>query len=1285
MIIKYIYKKMRFLCIFICLIIFSVAKAGALQERTTKNTIETKELRTDSLYLSQTTVPLEQVINQLPNRASWESFSKTYKDANIYIDPRSGKPASIIVSIPLIPGTGSNNNITIETLSRVLGHEITNVGKDIIKDVALKFLKENESTLNINTQELMEIRVGNPVDYLWQVFVTRQLNGIPIRDANIILTINHGNLVLLGAEKWGDIIIDQASSISKERALQIGFDFIGGQLANDIFIKQPHLEIIPVASNLGSTIGNGYEYILVWAYTFQRKGYLNTWEMLIDAHSGQLISFQDTNQYLAKKIVGAIYPWSNDECGTEGSAVNSAPMPYTDTGFAAPNNFTSLNGLYNYASGTATTTLSGTYVDVADWCGTISESSTTGDLDLGGTNGQHDCIRPAGHSNGDTFAARTTLFEMHWMNQIANGWASYPGLTTFSANVNVNMQCNAINGPSIDFYRSGGGCRNAGEIAGVLDHEWGHNLDSCDINATMSNPPDGFADAVAALRAHKSCVAKGYFWTWNKGCGQWTCPSNPSSTGYNCNGYGDCCMNCTGVRESDYAQHASGNAHTPINFTCINCGAGAGLCGKEMHCEGPPVAESLWDIAGRDLQAPPFNLDRQSAFEIAIRLLFIGSGNVTNWYACNCANGTSNGCGANAGYMQFVAADDDDGNISNGTPHMTAIYSAFNRHGIACASPVPSNSGCADGPVDAPVLTAIPLTNGVQLYWNSVPNAANYYVFKSTGPIGCDFGKAKIATVSGTTFTDEAMDCFPNHYMIMPVGNNISCLAPTSNCISVTSPYSSPANVTATPTAPNQVTVNWSSVPGAIAYNVYRRFTQCGSIIESKIASNVTGTSYIDNTVMGSVTYYYSVTSILPQCESGQGSWVQVIPSGACYLNPCFNGVASIANNQSNTCSLTLQWNPATSSCPSYSAVTYDIYRSTDPAFIPSPSNMIAQCQNGTSYTDSTVDHATRYYYIARAEDSGIGGGGPCNGGNIDTNLMRKNAVPTGPIVTTFTDDFESGMNNWTISSNWQQSTANPNSGIYSAWSNSLNNQICDLMTQAVPIVLPASAYMPTVHFWSLISLQTGNDAGIVEGSANGSNWAKLSMTPNYPGSTNSSARACLGINPQPAFTGFNPAFDKFYTADISSFAGGNFQVRFNCATDASVLWQGWFIDDVSIDYASFCATGNTAPGSIMNNLMISKSGNDLVLQWTAPASPCVTSDYGIYRGILPWTGYNHASITCNTGGTNYITPVDNGSYYFLSVAQNESNEGSYGMDYSGNQRPAASSPCLPQSIGTCN
>jgi hypothetical protein len=78
-------------------------------------------------------------------------------------------------------------------------------------------------------------------------------------------------------------------------------------------------------------------------------------------------------------------------------------------------------------------------------------------------------------------------------------------------NVNLNQTCNAYwNGTSVNFFKSGGGCRNTGEIAGVFLHEWGHGLDSNDGGGS-DNPGEAYAD-ITAICPRASCVGRGFPW-----------------------------------------------------------------------------------------------------------------------------------------------------------------------------------------------------------------------------------------------------------------------------------------------------------------------------------------------------------------------------------------------------------------------------------------------------------------------------------------------------------------------------------------------------------------------------------------------------------------------------------------------------------------------------------------------------------------------------------------------------------------------------------------------------
>jgi hypothetical protein len=188
----------------------------------------------------------------------------------------------------------------------------------------------------------------------------------------------------------------------------------------------------------------------------------------------------------------------------------------------------------------------------------------------------------------------------------------------------------------------------------------------------------------------------------------------------------------------------------------------------------------------RDLTAGPFNMSSETAFITGNRLFYLGSGNIGLWYTCVCGV-SSDGCGAVSGYMQWLMADDDDGSLLNGTPHMTALHAAFNRHGIACNVPAPQNGGCAGGPTAAPTLSGNASTGKAALSWTSVPGATGYWVYRSEGHAGCNFGKTRIADVTGLSFNDTGLlNGRQYYYNIVAHGGSQSCFGGASNCLTLT-------------------------------------------------------------------------------------------------------------------------------------------------------------------------------------------------------------------------------------------------------------------------------------------------------------------------------------------------------------------------------------------------------------------------------------------------------------------------------------------------------------------
>ena len=370
-------------------------------------------------------------------------------------------------------------------------------------------------------------------------------------------------------------------------------------------------------------------------------------------------------------------------------------MPFADVLVNGSTIYSDAGGNIGCATGNITSHLAGKFVRISDLCGAVNETSA-GNLDLGSgpTPASTNCNIPAGHSAGDTKASRSGFFELNQIIEQAKGWL--PDNTwlqsQLTANMNLNATCNAFwDGAAVNFFKSGGGCANTGEIAGVFDHEWGHGLDNNGVNPNIAGPGESIADIRAMLRLDVSCIGRGFF------------------PGGVCGGYGDVCTGtpadgCTGVRDINFANHQCNLPHTitwvKSGFTAAQCPPGhppcpasgqPGPCNRETHCEGMVAAEAAFDLHFRDLQAAPFNYDSNMALEVATRLLYLGAEPISNWYTCTAGGG----CGATGGYLSLLAVDDDNGDINDGTPHMTAIRAAFERHEIHCATPAAVNSGCA--------------------------------------------------------------------------------------------------------------------------------------------------------------------------------------------------------------------------------------------------------------------------------------------------------------------------------------------------------------------------------------------------------------------------------------------------------------------------------------------------------------------------------------------------------------------------------------------------------------
>ncbi len=114
-----------------------------------------------------------------------------------------------------------------------------------------------------------------------------------------------------------------------------------------------------------------------------------------------------------------------------------------------------------------------------------------------------------------------------------------------------------------------------------------------------------------------------------------------------------------------------------------------------------------------------------------------------------------------------------------------------------------------------------------------------------------------------------------------------------------------PANLVATLIAENRIDLRWDAVPGAYRYNVKRSLSQSGPFVT--VGQYVSGAAYSDLSVQNGATYYYVVTALNSNAESGNSNIVKVTPqvgqSGNGLVGQYFNDTGN--GNKFTTLALT--------------------------------------------------------------------------------------------------------------------------------------------------------------------------------------------------------------------------------------------------------------------------------------------------------------------------------------------------------------------------------------------
>jgi len=357
-----------------------------------------------------------------------------------------------------------------------------------------------------------------------------------------------------------------------------------------------------------------------------------------------------------------------------------------------------------------------------------------------------------------------------------------------------------------------------------------------------------------------------------------------------------------------------------------------------------------------------------------------------------------------------------------------------------------------------------------------------------------------------------------------------------------------------------QVGFDDSATPEIAQYRVFRSFFAGGpyELIATVPDSSPgvgggAGYTYSDHDVSGGTEYFYVVrSSDGAACLSEASNEVSAVATGDCTLPPLFDGVETVTNPAFNQCTLELGWSEGSSRCAG--SVSYNVYRSTTPGFLPDPSNRVASAVMGTAFVDTDgLQSQVRHYYVVRAVES--------VNGEEEQNTAEGSGLPTGPFsIGTWTDDAgDTGEATLTLETPWSVAATGGNLGPKVYLTGTYGNNLCVAITTPSMYLGPA----PTLTFYSKYQIENSWDKGVVEISSDGgANWSRVPV--NYPGNSTNTSDAC-GLPTGAYFTGSGTPTWAQYTASLATWANQQVALRWRFSTDGSVNGQGWWVDDIAI------------------------------------------------------------------------------------------------------------------------
>lgn len=430
-------------------------------------------------------------------------------------------------------------------------------------------------------------------------------------------------VVMFGLDVYDDIKISTAPALN---ALAAGEAATIGIIGNVSGVQvQPDLKILPIPSYRSNNYHLVYE-VLVRTNTEGQTP--DEYYTLVDANTGKVLYRHDRIVSYASMDVTAtstIYP-SHPYNPT--AIVN---LPYLRVNVGGTNYNTDVNGFLNL---TNTSSVNGTFYLQGPWANvytgatgsTVQSFSTT--------------LNPGANTvNFDPNSTVRHLSAYYHTNIVHDFMKNY--LTTFTGldfpiSVKVDRTdgtCNAFYDGGINFYTTAGGCYALSMVADVIYHEYGHGITNVfwadnGLNFDNGAMGEGYSDIWGISITNNPVLGIGF--------------SNSSPA--------------TFVRTYDFSNGVSRKIY-PQNIV------------GQVHADGEIIAGAWWSTS-------------QLLGSVSQMTDLFGE---SHYGLANAPDGAEGQLYTDI-LIDALQADDNDGNLNNGTPNAAAIAQGFALHGIALLS-----------------------------------------------------------------------------------------------------------------------------------------------------------------------------------------------------------------------------------------------------------------------------------------------------------------------------------------------------------------------------------------------------------------------------------------------------------------------------------------------------------------------------------------------------------------------------------------------------------------------